>query len=87
MCNCGNKRNSYSNVGKNPLKEPEYSMIPHTKIFSDSHFEYSGKSALTVKGNITGKIYRFEFTGDVRLIDYRDASAMYAVPVLKKVKR
>ena len=52
---------------------------------NDQHFEYTGKTALSVKGNITGKNYRFAFSGDKQIIDSRDAAAMLGVPVLRKV--
>lgn len=85
MCNCGNKREtltqSLSLSGSvTPDKNPP-------GMWADSSFEYTGKSGLTITGFVTGKKYRFNHPGDVQLIDYRDASAMAGVPVLKKVRQ
>lgn len=55
-------------------------------MWPDTYFQYTGKSALTVTGKITGKNYRFTKPGEMQVIDYRDASGMMAVPVLKKVR-
>jgi hypothetical protein len=86
MCNCGNKRNE--------LNSPSFSMsarvITKTNrqpIWPDVSFEYTGKTALSIAGNITGKRYRFAHPGDKQLIDYRDASGMRSVAVLRKVNR
>ena len=86
MCNCGNKRNDYADHEKLKFNSGSPAdQQPSSKIFEDCYFKYTGNTGLTIKGNITGKIYRFSSVGEVQLIDYRDASAMIAVPVLKKV--
>jgi len=89
MCNCGNKRNSFSqqqknetpksNVQKSNVQKSLNSNMPNT------NFEYTGKTALTVVGNVTGKNYRFSRTGDVQNVDHRDAPGMKMIPVLKKI--
>lgn len=82
MCNCGNKRNELNQSShrlSGPVEEPVF-----VQIWPDTSFEYTGKTALTVKGNITGKKYRFNYPGDIQLVDYRDASGMMTVPVLRK---
>ena len=58
---------------------------PVTKMWNDVLFEYTGATGLTVKGGISRKIYRFNNAGDVQMIDYRDASGMMGIPVLKKL--
>lgn len=85
MCNCGRKRNelkqqsnvfnknNYS-VNQQPVQEKEQVL-----------FQYTGNTALTVTGSITRKSYRFNFSGDKQSIEFSDAPAMMAVPVLKKV--
>lgn len=84
MCNCGSKRDdlikneSFILSDVNTIKKTEKKMWP------DVPFEYTGKTALTVIGAVTGSRYRFHLTGDVQLVDYRDASGMINVPVLKK---
>lgn len=84
MCNCGNKRNE---VAGNPsFKLSNQNFEPQkNSMWPDAYFEYTGKTALTVTGNISGKQYRFTNRGDKQPVDYRDASAMMKVPVLKKV--
>lgn len=81
MSCCGNKREELmlqlSSI--TPTTAP-------TKMWNDVLFEYTGETALTVKGNISRTVYRFNSKGDQQLIDYRDASGLMAVPVLKKVK-
>lgn len=86
MCNCGNKRNelnasSLSMSGKVMMK------TNRQPIWPDVNFEYTGKTALSITGNITGKRYRFAHPGDKQLVDYRDASGMRSVVVLRKVNR
>jgi hypothetical protein len=85
MCNCGNKRenitqqsSSLSNIPKSDIQK---------KMWQDVEFEYTGSTALTVTGNITGNTYRFYHPNNIQKIDYRDAAGMMGVPVLKKVKR
>ena len=51
---------------------------------ANSIFEYIGKTALTVVGNITGRTYRFNRPGDLQSIDSRDAAGMTTVPVLRR---
>jgi hypothetical protein len=84
MCNCGNKRNEYHQQVKN---QSNNSMFDQTspKMWKDAQFKYTGKTALTVTGVITGKQYRFSQPGDIQTVDYRDAGAMKAVPALKSI--
>lgn len=84
MCNCGNKRNDI--VGIPSFKQNNQNIGPQkSSMWPDAYFEYIGKTALTVTGNISGKQYRFNSPGGKQLIDYRDASGMMKVPVLKRV--
>jgi hypothetical protein len=48
-------------------------------------FQYTGKSALTITGNITRRNYRFNFPGDIQHIALSDAQGISNVPVLKRV--
>jgi len=83
MCNCGNKRNSFSQqkseIPKPAVQRPVVTNTPN------ANFEYTGKTALTVVGNVTGKSYRFNRTGEVQIIDHRDAPGMKLIPVLKRI--
>jgi len=85
MCNCGNKRNAL-NHASHPLSSGVAPEQRYAQLWPDVSFEYTGHSALSVTGSITGKKYRFHHPGDIQTIDYRDASSMMAVPVLKKIK-
>ncbi len=84
MCNCGNKRKEL-NASPLPMRGTLAANTSREKMGSDVNFEYTGKTALSVTGNITGKKYRFAHSGDERLIHYSDAPGMMTVPVLKKV--
>ena len=79
MCNCGSKRNSYTQQTTNA----DTGTSNHTTNGS-TYFEYTGKTALSVVGNVTGKNYRFHHSGDVQPIDHRDVAGMAMVPVLKR---
>jgi hypothetical protein len=82
MCNCGNKRSQYDQQQSSSIqtKTPSSTLQQNT----NSIFEYIGKTALTVVGNITGRRYRFNRPGDLQSVDARDAAGMLAVPVLRR---
>ncbi|QEC67571.1 hypothetical protein FRZ67_09820 [Panacibacter ginsenosidivorans] len=84
MCNCGKKRNEYSQQSNVAATQPKPQMIPAMQQNTNSVFEYTGKTALTVMGSITGRRYRFNRPGDMQSIDPRDAAGMMAVPVLQR---
>ena len=85
MCNCGNKREQLQEEKFHLSNAPESDISK--KMWQDVEFEYTGLTAVTVKGSVTGKTYRFYHPHNVQKIDYRDAAGMMAVPVLKKVKQ
>ena len=87
MCNCGNNRNEFTSGQSPALSNPKNLPKQLNKMWPDVYFKYTGKTALTVTGKITGKNYRFAKPDDMVLVDYRDASAMMNVPVLKKADR
>lgn len=84
MCNCGNKRGQYVRFSKNAPTQNIRGSIP-PKMWSDVSFKYNGKTSLTAVGSVTGRHYRFNKAGVVQTIDYRDANAMIAIPVLEKI--
>ena len=86
MSCCGNKRSAWAHTDSSGSQRIE-TPYEHKKIAEDVYFEYIGATALTVIGSVSGKKYRFLFTGDRQLIDSRDASGMAGVPVLKKVRK
>jgi hypothetical protein len=80
MCNCGKKRREYS--------QPNVSVSNTAKSnMANTNFQYTGRTALTVTGNITGKNYRFNYPGQIQTIDHRDAFAMKTIPMLKKLNQ
>jgi len=81
MSCCGKKREELSqSLSSNTIINSS-----PVKMWDDVLFEYTGETGLTVKGSVSRNIYRFNSPGETQLIDYRDASGMMAVPVLKKV--
>ena len=83
MCNCGNKRNSFSQQQRGTSKSNMQKPIAGTT--PNANFEYTGKTALNVVGNVTGKNYRFNRTGEIQIVDHRDAPGMKMIPVLKRI--
>lgn len=86
MCNCGNKREGLASSQSFQLSSRVSFANPGTNMWPDVSFEYTGKSALSVRGTISGKNYRFSKPGDVQPVDYRDASSMMGVTVLKRLE-
>ena len=59
MCNCGNKRNEFlQNSFK--LTGDVVAEKNASGFLKDASFKYTGKSALTIFGGITGRKYRFQ---------------------------
>ena len=87
MCNCGKKREDYGAARSSRLSGSGTIQPAQNKAWDDVYFEYTGSSALSVTGKISGKHYRFNQPGNIQPIDYRDAIAMMAVPVLRKVNK
>lgn len=81
MCNCGNKRNEYAGtLSTGPLSNDSMK-----RMWNDVPFEYTGETGMTVRGTITGKVYRFNFKGDRQTVDYRDAGNFRSVPNLQRI--
>ncbi|HTL07973.1 MAG TPA: hypothetical protein VL307_06935 [Chitinophagaceae bacterium] len=83
MCNCGNKRNQLVLPAQTSMRGTASS--PAHKNGPPITFVYTGTSALTVTGTVTGKQYRFMGPGAQQLVDYADASSVTLVPVLKRM--
>lgn len=84
MCNCGNKREQWSAQGATQWSRSPQPVF-EKRMWADVAFQYTGATALSVRGSITGKHYRFSKTGDILHIDYKDASGMMGIPMLKRV--
>jgi len=48
-------------------------------------FEYVGRTALTVTGPASGRVYRFERTGSRIEADLRDRRSLAAIPQLRQI--
>ena len=81
MCNCGKKRMAYSQHSGNVNTKRDAPV--QTSAYAS--FEYTGKTALTIIGNVTGTRYRFNYPGNKQNIDHRDIPGIVTIPVLKKV--
>lgn len=85
MCNCGKKRTEYSQqTHAGSVNTQKGTAVQNPPGYA--RFEYTGKTALTITGNITGMRYRFNYPGNTQNIDHRDMPGMIAIPVLKKVQ-
>ena len=94
MCNCGKKRNELiqqRNIPARPGNNSQHSPLsfaaeqPASQYTQTVLFRYTGATALTVTGNVTRKIYRFNFPGDVQHVALSDAPAMNTIQVLKRI--
>lgn len=87
MSCCGGKRRQFP-AATPPTKmktTPPYR--PSAPPLSEEvTFEYTGQTALTVRGPLTGRAYRFAYPGAQVSVDKREAAALTAVPHLKRRK-
>jgi hypothetical protein len=84
MCNCGKKRSEYSQNHTSNANTQRKTAVQEAAGYSS--FEYTGKSALTIIGNVTGTKYRFTSPGNTQKVNHLDAAGMMAVPVLRKIR-
>ena len=84
MCNCGRKRLDGAGNGRPLRGEVTATGVGNNKLWQDVFFEYTGHTGVTVTGRVTGRPYRFPEPGARVAVDYRDAMAMMAVPVLRR---
>jgi hypothetical protein len=63
-------------VGTAPARSPNYV----------AYFEYTGKTAITVVGPVSGVRYRFPTTGARLAVDLRDRASLAAVRGLVQVR-
>jgi hypothetical protein len=95
MC-CGNRRSNWQtspgaalpeNFGRrqqSPAAAPGRPIERRLKTYAE--FEYTGPTALTVEGPVTGKLYRFGTPGALVAVDLLDRRAVAAVPHLREVR-
>jgi hypothetical protein len=58
---------------------------PRASRFGKVQVEYIGPTGLTVRGRISGQIYRFPETGARVAVDTRDVPSLLGVPQLRRV--
>jgi hypothetical protein len=82
---CGQQRNALRSASAGetassfPFATPANTYVP-------AEFEYTGATALTVIGPLTGRRYRFARTGARATVDGRDAYGLATVPVLRRMR-
>ncbi|MBE2223475.1 MAG: hypothetical protein IAF02_18185 [Anaerolineae bacterium] len=89
MSCCGDKRRQFPVRDSAPPTSTPRPM--HTYTVSQNAlgkvFEYTGHTTLTVRGPITGQLYRFSKLHVRVAVDGRDASALMGVPNLRVVSQ
>ena len=87
MACCGNQRKEWSPNG--PAGSMPAGNRPGTPPaapgYTGVYFEYTGTSALTVRGPFSGRIYRFDGPGKRILVDRRDGRAFRSIPHLRMI--
>jgi hypothetical protein len=88
MC-CGNSRSQYRGTTTNPPPPRVAPFIAGSQAAAPGRpgatFEYFGQTGLTVKGAVTGRVYRFGHPKARLVVDPRDRPSMAAIPVLRQV--
>lgn len=81
---CGGKPRYWRPAPAAPSKHATTSMASAPQV-ANVTFEYLGGSAMTVKGPITGRAYRFDQPGARVAVDRRDAPSVAGVPRLRRL--
>jgi hypothetical protein len=68
------------------LRQPA-AQAPNTRsgIPGRVDFEYVGRTTLTTRGPVTGRVYRFGAPGSRVAVDVRDQASIAAVPHLRRI--
>jgi hypothetical protein len=95
MC-CGKQRGQAGVAPRQPAQSPR--PTPRTAdpraappvagrpLRTAATFEYTGRTALTVVGPVTGQTYRFQAAGARLTVDLRDRPGLAGVPQLREVR-
>ncbi len=87
MSCCGGKRRQFPAATRSiPTRTSPTASTRQTapSITEEVMFEYTGQTALTVRGPLTGRSYRFAYPGAQVFVDKREAAALTAVPHLRR---
>jgi hypothetical protein len=88
MC-CGANRTvlpqtrASTRTGSEVRSAPAPSTVPRTNV---AYFEYTGRTAMTVLGPISGLRYRFPSPGSRVAVDLRDRARLADIPNLSPVR-
>jgi len=75
----------FGGAGQTAVSQPvEVSTLPPARQ-SSVCFEYTGRTAMTVIGGVTGMRYRFDYPGARLFVDLRDRLSLAAVPNIKRI--
>ena len=89
MSCCGNKRAQLSRQNQAPAASQAGAAPGHAPghiPVATVYFQYTGQTALSVRGMFSRHTYRFAAPGAVAVVDGRDAPSLAAVPNLKRIK-
>ncbi len=82
MACCGKKRTQFATPPRSSSAPvPRAEGVPPARAF----LEYTGSTALSTRGPVSGRHYRFERPGARLEIDPRDRRSLLAVPHLREV--
>jgi hypothetical protein len=86
VCNCGSSKQFEHGSFQTSISESNDLSTRQRQTPDPVHFQYTGRTGMTVIGPISGQRYRFEHPGALLAIDGRDAPSIVAVPHLQTVK-
>ena len=81
MCNCGSK--TQQDRHRLATGTPPESFVQTSRRMLTVEFEYTGQTAMTVRGPFSGMRYRFHHPGARLQVDERDADSLAAIPGLR----
>ena len=83
MCNCGNKVQHRVTSGTTATPPATVTKPPLQK--ASVEFEYTGQTAMTVRGPFSGSRYRFHYPGARLRVHEQDADSLAAIPNLRLI--
>lgn len=86
---CGNKRGAQvrEQTRQTPGTPANPGQAQRYQTPDDVYFQYTGDTALSIRGMLSRRLYRFPYPQAVVAVDGRDAPGFKAVPLLKTVKQ
>ena len=81
MCKCGSK--SQQDQHRLATGTPPERFAKASRQMVTVEFEYTGQTAITVRGPFSGLRYQFHHSGARLQVDERDANSLAAIPGLR----